>query len=254
MIDVAITGLYTSIIQDGLRLRVWREPELVAMQQRLAGIHLLPLVREAFNAERAASCRTFEATPPAELKKLFSYSSGQAGLWEKLKDPMFLLLTFAPRGWMYQNMCVGAPMEQKILDGFEVSQGQILPGKFESIASTVGVASWRSSPYGFLAARALPNFVKASQTMARNQTLVNEAFIACGLERYRMAYGRYPKALDELVPEFAAKLPHDLIGGNSLKYERTAEDHFKLYSVGWNAKDDGGVSGKTVTEGDWVWQ
>ena len=25
------------------------------------------------------------------------------------------------------------------------------------------------------------------------------------------------------------------------------------HSVGWNEKDDGGVPGKTVTEGDWVW-
>jgi hypothetical protein len=254
MIDVAITGLYTSIIQDGLRLHVWREPELVAIQQQLADIHLLPLVREAFNAERAASCRTFETTSPAELKKLFSFGSGQAGLWEKFKDPMFQLITFAPRGWMYQNMCVGAPLEQKILDGFLVSEDQILPGKLESIASAVGVASWHRSPYSFLAARALPNFVKASQTMARNQTLVNEAFIACGLERYRLAHGQYPETLAALVPQHAEKLPHDLIGGQALKYRRTAEGRFVLYSVGWNGKDDGGVPGKAADEGDWVWQ
>jgi hypothetical protein len=254
MIDVAITGLYTSIIQDGLRLRVWQEPELVAIQRQLADINLLPLVRAAFNAERAASCRTFETTSPSELKKLFSFGSGQAGLWDKLKDPIFLLLTFAPRGWIYQNMCVGAPMEQKILDGFEVSEDRILPGKLESIASTVGVASWRRSPYSFLAARAMPNFVKASQTMARNQTLVHEAYIACGLERYRLAHGQYPETLEALVPQFAEKLPHDIIGGQPLMYHRTAEGRFVLYSVGWNGKDDGGVPGKAVDEGDWVWQ
>jgi len=26
-----------------------------------------------------------------------------------------------------------------------------------------------------------------------------------------------------------------------------------LYSIGWNGKDDGGVPGKTMAEGDWVW-
>ena len=45
--------------------------------------------------------------------------------------------------------------------------------------------------------------------MARNQTLVNEAYIACGLERYRLAHGQYPETLDALVPQFAEKLPHD---------------------------------------------
>jgi hypothetical protein len=70
------------------------------------------------------------------------------------------------------------------------------------------------------------------------------------------------------VPQFIAKLPHDLIGGQPLKYRRTnppssdsgaAGGQFVLYSVGWNEKDDGGqvVSGKdrwaNVEQGDWVW-
>ena len=95
----------------------------------------------------------------------------------------------------------------------------------------------------------MPNFVKASQTMARNQTLANEAFIACGLERYRLAHGQYPETLEALVPQFAEKLPHDIIGGQPLKYHRTADGQFVLYSVGWNEKDDGGVPGKTTAGG-----
>ena len=98
MIDVAITGLYTQVIADGLRLQAWREPELAAMQKQLIDIHLLPLVRAAFNAERAASIRTFETYPPAELKKLFFFGKDRQGLWDKLKSPAYLLITFAPRG------------------------------------------------------------------------------------------------------------------------------------------------------------
>jgi hypothetical protein len=254
MIDVAITGLYTSIIQDGLRLRVWREPELVAMQQQLAQINFLPLFHRSFEAERAATCRTFESTPPGELKKLFAIGRSNQGLWDKLQDPTYLLLTFAPRGWTYQNMCAGAPQEQTMLEALDLPTNQVLPGKLEGIEKKLVAFHARRSPYTFLAAIAIPNFVKATQTMARNQTLANEAYVACGLERYRLAHEQYPEALDALVPQFAAKLPHDIIGGEALKYERTADGGFKLYSIGWNAKDDGGVSGKTVTEGDWVWQ
>ena len=99
------------------------------------------------------------------------------------------------------------------------------------------------TPFNFLAAMALPNFVKATQTTARNQTLANEAFIACGLERYRLAQGEYPETLEALVPQFAEKLPHDIIGGQPLKYHRAANGGFVLYSVGWNEKDDGGSAG-----------
>jgi Tfp pilus assembly protein PilE len=253
MIDVAITGLYTSIVQDGLRLRVWRESELVAMQQQLAEVNLLPLLHKSFETGRAGTCRAFEATPPAELKKLFAIGRSKQTLWDKLQDPTYLLLTFAPRGWKYQNMCAGAPREQTVLEALDLPTNQVLPGKLERMEEEIIRFGARRSPYTFLAAIALPNFVKATQTMARNQTLANEAYVACGLERYRLAHGQYPETLEALVPQFAAKLPHDVIGGQALKYGRTAEGRFVLYSVGWNERDDGGAPGKTVAEGDWVW-
>jgi hypothetical protein len=253
MIDVAISGLYTSIIQDGLRLRAWREPELAAIQKQLADTQLLPLVRASFNAERAAMCRTFEYYTRGELKKLFSFGDERHSLLDNFKNPMFLLITFAPRGWMYQNMCTDARLEEMILPAYDIPNYQILPGKLENAASVMGVPPGQRSPYNFLALIALPSYVKASQTTARNQTLANQAYIACGLERYRLARGQYPETLEALVPQFAEKLPHDILGGQPLKYHRTGDNRFVLYSVGWNGKDDGGVPGKTAAEGDLVW-
>ena len=100
----------------------------------------------------------------------------------------------------------------------------------------------------------MPNFVRAAQTTGRNQTLVNEAFMACGLERYRLAHGQYPETLEALVPQFAENVPHDIVGGQPLKFHRSSDGRFVLYSVGWNQKDDGGVPGQSASEGDWVWQ
>jgi len=254
MIDVAITGLYTQVIADGLRLHAWREPELAAIQQQLTSLDLPPLVRAAFNAERAATIRTFETYTPAELKQLFLFGQDRPGLWDKLKSPAWLLVTFAPRGWFYQNMCAGARLDQMIIESFDLPNHQVLPRKTEDMTKQAETTLRPSSPYTFLAAIAIPNFMKAVQTLARNQTLANEAFLACGLERYRLAHGQYPDTLEALVPQFAPKLPHDLIGGQPLKYHRTPDGRFVLYSVGWNGKDDGGVPGKSASEADWVWQ
>jgi len=253
MINVAINGLYTQVIADGLRLQAWREPELAAMQKQLTEINLLPLVRMSFNAERAAVCYTLETYTPAELKKLFSFGKDRPGLWEMLKNPAYLLLTFAPRGWLYQNMCADALMDQLIIGGFDIPHNQVLPHKADDIQNQLKAALGAFRPYTFLASMAVPNFARAAQTTARNQTLANEAFLACGLERYRLAHGQYPDTLEALLPQFADKLPHDLIGGQPLKYHRTADGHYVLYSIGWNEKDDGGVPGKTAAEGDWVW-
>ena len=60
---------------------------------------------------------------------------------------------------------------------------------------------------------AVPNFTRAAQTVARNQTFVNEALIVCSLERYRRTYGEYPLTLELLSPRFLEKLPYDLISG-----------------------------------------
>jgi hypothetical protein len=57
-----------------------------------------------------------------------------------------------------------------------------------------------------------------------------------------------------------AELPHDVINGEPLKYRRSDDGQFLLYSVGWNEKDDGGSlvltkdgASRVLEEGDWVW-
>jgi len=36
-------------------------------------------------------------------------------------------------------------------------------------------------------------------------------------------------SLEALVPQFAGKLPHDIVGGQPLKYQRTADGQFELF-------------------------
>jgi hypothetical protein len=248
MIHVAISGLYVNTLHDGLRLQAWREPELAVIQQQLADIKLIPELHRSFQAERAGTSRAFEIAP---LPELFGFY--RQGFWEKLKHPLSWLSFQMPRGWIYQNMCVGAPLEQGIIEAFDVTNDQVRPDTFQEYNRQVESTLKRHSPYTWLVAMALPNFTKAAQTTGHNQTLANEAYLACGLERYRLAHGQYPETLEALVPQFAEKVPHDIIGGQSLKYHRTADGQFVLYSVGWNEKDDGGVPGKTIADGDWVW-
>src|SRR5688572_26499442 len=62
----------------------------------------------------------------------------------------------------------------------------------------------------YLALIALPNFLRVKQEAAKSQSMVNQAWITCVLERYRAALGQYPPTLEALKPEFAAKLPLDI--------------------------------------------
>ena len=244
MINVAVSGLYSDVVEDGLRLHAWREPQLLAIERQLQDTDLLAPVVKTFKEERAADCRTFETMKRSELVKLFNFDSSLSKL----------ALAWTPRGWFYQNMVVGTELAQEWLGCVDLTN-RLVPAS--RISETVRRASLRFGhgwPYSFLVLRALPNFAKALQTTARNQTLVNQALLACALERYRLAQGQYPESLDALTPRFIEKLPHDLIGGQPLKYRLTHGGGYLLYSIGWDEKDNGGVPGKSREQGDWIWK
>jgi len=248
MINVSVTGLYVDTIASGLQSHAWQEPQLAALQKQLAEINLTPFVLQALHEEPVAVCRDIEIAPRPKFFGLFDTRdhvkwTNKLGWW------------LWPRGWIYQNMVNIAMLELKPLDGFDLTQDTITPRKFDEASLEFNKFFRHKSPYKRLAAIVIPNFTKAKQTAAHNQTMVNEAQIVCALERYRLATGVYPGTLDALAPRFIEKLPHDIIGGQPLIYRATADGKFLLYSVGWNETDDGGKSGGTdFTKADWIWK
>ncbi|HVU28592.1 MAG TPA: hypothetical protein VHG71_12755 [Verrucomicrobiae bacterium] len=260
MINVAVTGLYADTIADGFRKRAWQEPQLAALQNQLEQIDLLSIVAGAFESEPAATTHTLEITSAKKLTKLFSQIDSKQwkwSLWPLIKSALI------PRGWIYQNMVWIARLGNEEGQGFNSTSDLIRPKKFDDLLQRMNndVFFGNSKPYNFLAAAAIPNFTKAWQVAAHNQTLVNEAQVACALERYRIANGNYPETLDTLAPKFIEKIPHDIIGGEQLIYRRANGGKFLLYSIGWNEKDDGGADSSEIknassqyAEGDWVWK
>jgi len=242
MIHVAIQGLYVGIVREGLELHAWREPQLLALEQQLKQSNLLAPVVQAFRVERAATTRTFESTKRSELINLFAFE----GLTK-------VALRWMPRGWFYQNMAAGAEIEQQAGATLDPTNQLVQPRPVTEVVRELASAHERRSPYRFLVAVAVPNYAKALQTTAANQTFINQARIACALERFRLTQGRYPESLDAVTPGFIEKLPHDVIGGQPLKYRLNQAGGYLLYSVGWDEKDGGGVAGNSRDEGDWVW-
>lgn len=99
----------------------------------------------------------------------------------------------------------------------------------------------------------------AARTFAFAQVHVDEARIACRLERYRLAHGgAYPAALDALVPAYGGALPRDVMSGEPYRYRLLSTGGYLLYSVGWNQLDDQGDAKPALTQSprdapDWVW-
>jgi hypothetical protein len=59
------------------------------------------------------------------------------------------------------------------------------------------------------------------------------------VERYRLANGRWPEALEQLLPQFLPELPVDPYDRKPLRFKRL-DDGVLIYSLGPDGKDDGG--------------
>ncbi|MEM6853472.1 MAG: hypothetical protein AAF593_03600 [Planctomycetota bacterium] len=94
-----------------------------------------------------------------------------------------------------------------------------------------------------------PSLSAAITTERQSQTLAALEPVALALASYRLDHGNYPPLLQSLVPDYLDLLPTDPLGNKSLRYRRQA-DGYRLYSVGTNFTDDGGIH--DFREGDIV--
>jgi hypothetical protein len=86
-------------------------------------------------------------------------------------------------------------------------------------------------------------------SVAFAQTSLNQALLACALERFRLLHGAYPEALEPLMPALIDRIPHDAVSGRPLIYQPGGKDRFILRGVGPNGTDDR----KNKASDDWLW-
>lgn len=266
MIRVALHGLALDPFWEGWAEGRWTERELEGFQELFGRIDLLPEFSRVMRAERAGVNALVEkyGIQENELWRVMMRSDPvPKGWWGATRrQTLKLAWKLVPRGWVYQNLVTHNLLIQNCVPASLQSRPPtVSPSQVAQINERV-TREFPSGPYGWLSQAALPNYSRALQHVPRVQTFVNQARIVCALERWRLARGRYPDALAELAPQFIEQLPVDVIGGGPMKYRRTTDGKFLLYSVGWNETDEGGTPGLTedaraqpdFSRGDWVWR
>jgi hypothetical protein len=261
LVRAAVMHVAIHPIWEGLVEHKWSDAQLKELQALLARYNFMADLKAPLASERAAGILT------ADLLE-----QGKFELNALTRDPNVTLEAAAnvfgkimPHGWYdleKLNYCRLYTLQME--GGFDVDAKIVYPAKITSNTKAMERAFAGRNPFTtiitrhqLLAAVMLPALGNIPKKGAASQVAADEALLACALERYHLAHGQYPDRLDVLAPEFLPTLPHDLIGGESYKYHRTA-DSFVLYSVGWNETDDGGqvgMKGKStdISQGDWVW-
>jgi len=119
----------------------------------------------------------------------------------------------------------GAPYDRKEVEQIEteIERKPLIPSP-----SRVFILMLTPSPTGI--------FEAATQTHALQRVTMT----ALALRLYRKENGRYPENLQQLVPKYLPSVPVDPYDGKPIRYRRLQKG-FKVWSVGGNRKDDGGV-------------
>ncbi len=246
MICVAIDGLAPQPYWEGWVTGQWSDRQLEGFQELFAKTDLLSV----YDTHLRGGERAFFNYQMDHLTRQQHASTLRLGDRDWRSIIAFLDMRFG--NFVQRNqLTYNRLLDEVVLSNHSLVEQRVFPGKWEKnsvrLEDTVKRATFLSS----LPAIAFPYFMRAVQSVAHNQTYINMALVTCALERYRRANGQYPDSLGALTPEFAKALPHDLITGQPLKYRRTDDGSFLLYSVGWNEKDDDGLKDKD--KGDWVW-
>jgi hypothetical protein len=213
------------VIAGGIELHAWSEPQLIALQERLADSDAIAQHARALRCARALLIGSVES---GELQRT-------------LRTPDALVFALAPHGVLERAFIHKSADFQRMIDAFSPTNGIVRPDDVSRAS-----AWWKRAQEG-------------TPGLLRMQTLINEGQIACALERYRLARGEYPETLDVLATGFIQRVPRDIVNGEPLKYRRVENKKFLLYSIGWNEKDEGGMDvsdvnhPETISRGDWSW-
>jgi hypothetical protein len=259
LVRVGMLQCGVQVVWEGLAAHQWSENQLTALQNELQKIDLLQGFNLALKSEHTFGTELFENLISRRWLLVGGDSLGVVPRDTKKPLPLITVGSLYPRCIFYQNqLSISRNFDEFIFKTIDATGHRVFPQKARDETEHLKSLS-NFNPYTILLKVMLPPVVSLETRFANAQTVVDEAAIACALERYRLAHGQYPDALDALTPQFIASLPHDVITGEPLKYRLTGDGQFILYSVGWNETDDGGhvALKKNLSvdfeNGDWVW-
>jgi len=254
----ACYDIILQVVKEGLALHQFTDIQLAQLQKELGAVDVLAGYELVTRAERAWNCewnRYAKQMSGLELSRLFGNSEDNHTF-----NVLFAFARYAPSGWVYQNQLrLCRVYDQFALPAMDVQARRVHP---EMAAAADTDLKQRSDfhPFGVFARLIFPLTGSAARKFAHTQTQLDEAGLACALERHRLVHGSYPDNVQALVPRYIEHVPQDLFSGQPLQYSRTEEGHYVLSSAGWS-EPSGAVRNGTahwfdplvLAEG-WGWQ
>lgn len=255
LVHIACVAIMENTVAEGLARHQWNDEQLRALQGQLEKTdflrHCLLAMRGEMVGFGVRLVDYLEAHRP-EAETIFELDDS-VGSQTPPRPFAAIGWRVMPAGWFEQNkVAILNVYLHHFLPQLDIDHRRVKPAS--SAESDAFIKQLRPSPYTILARLLLPALDKTFAKCARAQATVDQAVMACALERFHLENKRYPATLDQLIPKFLVKPLLDPITGEPQKYRLTPEGGYVLYSVGRDGRDDGGSTTKVEREPqDWVW-
>lgn len=255
LVRIAQYAIATSTAWQGLVDHRWTEPQLVELQGIFERADFREDLSRAFQGERIFGNAIYDSWLGLGTGAALAAVDISP---EMVSTEMPALPRFAPRGMFRRNQVNQHRMFDAILAQLRDPAWPKIAGLAASdqeydarYLARLGLTP--TTPYNILPAMLAPAFSRAQAKAVRVNVVARMGEAVCALERHRLRHGSYPGQLDELVPAFLKSVPLDPMSAEPLRYRRTDDGWFALWSVGLNGRDDGGVVKDNDRQGDWVW-
>ena len=249
-------------VWEGLVSRRWTESQLAALQNQLEQMNFLADYVPALRANTLLMMDFINQIIPVSSARPSSAFIPEDDAGRQL---IRLARLVYPSGWSAQNQVGLYRFYLAWVPYLDPARHRVSPQ--DRLGVNIDFVSLDPFFPFFIAPKVKTIFRDASESFPAVQTAVDEARVACALERYRLANGHFPEILNALVPQYLKELPHDIMDGQPLRYRRTEDGQFVLYSVGSDGVDNGGqlVARRRNWRGepepmwrsgpgDWVWR
>jgi hypothetical protein len=200
----------------------------------------------ALKGERVLTNEMYEWLRSETQKLRNPFSLWQTVVGEKSVDLMFLL---SPRNWFAENQLLMLEFYRQFIliaqKGVPYDRQQVrqLIAEFQRKCRkgwTVTLGKREISWGRYALAEVRDTYDRLFDRVTDTHALQRVTMTALALRLYRKENGRYPENLQQLVPKYLPSVPIDPYDGKPLRY-RKLQKGFKVWSVGGNRKDDGGV-------------
>ncbi len=240
LVAIAVNRIMNQAIWEGLRQGSWNEAQLARLDAALSRTDFNATMRWDFEGERVLGTYGL-------LQTFLGNDAHMVGLMDLPSFPNRRLVSFiAYRNVIainrfYDEMLKHGTTAFEGVSTHEVSSwaGQ-LDGEESQTEDEVSYLGPRS-PGNMLARLLVPAVKKASDKASAAQAGMDVVRTAIALERFKLAHGKYPASLDELVPALMPRVPLDPFSRKLLVYRATSDGRFLVYSLGPNGSDDHGI-------------